>query len=244
MNVRPSCLNFFDGLELGAAVQNAVAGRLHEGTVQALCVFLISAVGALHQRNIIHRDVKPQNVLVSRDLSDLKLIDFSSARGVTCSVPMTPAGTLLYAAPEVLAEQPSTRAGDVWGIGLCAYLALSGWLPQHRDGDTSDSRKTTAERRVSFKDMSISKPAKAFLRLCLALSPERRSTVDMLLSCEWFRPRADIAEEDPDQSATDGAKMDCSIATASTGYSCSTICGELAIAEETEGRALTTRIQS
>lgn len=239
-------LELFEGFEFGVAVQNAARGRLHENTVQTLCVPLISAVGALHQRNIIHRDVKPQNVLVSRDLSDLKLIDFSSARGVARSVPMTPAGTMLYAAPEVLAEQPSTKAGDVWGIGLCAYLALSGRLPQHRDGDTSDSRRTTAERRVSFRDMGISKPPKAFLRMCLALCPERRSTVDMLLMCEWLRPRADSAAEDSDQSATDGAcmyaaKTDSSIATTYSGISCSTVGSGLAIVEETEGRALTIR---
>jgi hypothetical protein len=90
-----------------------------------------AALAAAHRRGILHRDVKPQNILLDPD-GRARLTDFGSAKldgqlGVTGSG--TLAGTLAYTAPEVLAGRRGDARADVYALGLTLYYALTGDLP-------------------------------------------------------------------------------------------------------------------
>ena len=90
------------------------------------------ALSAAHRRGILHRDVKPQNILLDPD-GRARLTDFGSAKldgqlGVTGSG--TLAGTLAYTAPEVLAGRRGDARADVYALGLTLYYALTGELPE------------------------------------------------------------------------------------------------------------------
>jgi serine/threonine-protein kinase len=91
-----------------------------------------AALSAAHRRGILHRDVKPQNILLDPD-GRARLTDFGSAKldgqlGVTGSG--TLAGTLAYTAPEVLAGRRGDARADVYALGLTLYYALTGDLPE------------------------------------------------------------------------------------------------------------------
>jgi serine/threonine-protein kinase len=100
-----------------------------------ICAQVATGLAAAHARGIVHRDVKPDNVMLSR--RGAKLVDF----GISASVgelDSTPDGELLgtpaYLAPERLATGSVRAACDVYALGLLLYQALTGELPWRRAG--------------------------------------------------------------------------------------------------------------
>jgi serine/threonine protein kinase len=129
---------------------------------------LTSAVVYLHEHDVCHRDVKPENVLLVGEFGDLRLIDFNTARtDATDNDCLSPGGDLDYSAPEVLREG-SSFAGDIWGVGATLYFALSARFDRgerfFRD-DVWETIPTGLKRRIA---------------VCLEVDPARRPTAAAL----------------------------------------------------------------
>ena len=91
-----------------------------------LLIELLQALAYLHRRGILHRDLKPGNVLVTADKS-VKVLDFGLAVGRDEA--MEAAGTLAYMAPEILQQQPATIESDLYAVGVMAYELFAGKHP-------------------------------------------------------------------------------------------------------------------
>jgi predicted Ser/Thr protein kinase len=113
---------------------------------------IAAALGTAHRHGILHRDVKPQNVLLDPD-GRYRLTDFGSARldgqlGVTTTGALT--GTPDYTAPEVLAGRRGDARSDIYALGLTLYFALTGELPAHSAArDTSNAGSGHQPRQVT-----------------------------------------------------------------------------------------------
>ena len=113
-------------------VRVAERGRLDADAAVRLGRDVAGALSAAHRHGILHRDVKPQNILLDPD-GRARLTDFGSAKldgqlGVTGSGAL--AGTLAYTAPESLAGRRGDARSDLYALGLTLYYALTGNLPE------------------------------------------------------------------------------------------------------------------
>ena len=118
-----------------------LAARLADGPpiapreAASISLDIADALAAAHDQGVVHRDVKPANILLGAD-GRARLLDFGISRAVDAGQPahdLTGAGmaigTLPYMAPEQLAAEPTTRASDVYALGVVLYEMLAGKRP-------------------------------------------------------------------------------------------------------------------
>ncbi|XP_049277580.1 serine/threonine-protein kinase fused [Anopheles funestus] len=105
-------------------------GSLAEPKTQLITFNLVSALYYLHSHRILHRDLKPQNILLDRNMC-AKLCDFGFARNMTIGTHVLTSikGTPLYMAPELLEAKPYDHHADLWSLGCIIYEMLAGEPP-------------------------------------------------------------------------------------------------------------------
>lgn len=87
----------------------------------------------LHERDIIYRDMKPENVMIDT-YGYIKMIDFGTATDIKGRT-YTLVGTPHYLAPEVIVGKGYTKNADLWSLGICLYELLCGRVPFAEDED-------------------------------------------------------------------------------------------------------------
>jgi serine/threonine-protein kinase len=114
------------------------AGPLDWRIAVRVCAEIAAALAAAHAHGIVHRDVKPANVILTP--SGVKVLDFGIATspGEPDDMPDgMVVGTPAYLAPEQLDRQPATPAADMYALGVLLYYCLAGRLPYHADSTTA-----------------------------------------------------------------------------------------------------------
>src|SRR4051812_12344182 len=129
-------MRYVEGSDLYRLLQR---GRVDAKSAARLVAQVAEALEAAHQRGIVHRDVKPANILIDADgsalLTDFGLTKNLSDRGLTKDG--TFVGTLDYAAPEQFRGDPVDARTDVYALGCVLYQALSGRVPYPRETDAA-----------------------------------------------------------------------------------------------------------
>lgn len=120
-------MEYVDGWDLKALIRHGAP--LPVDRALELFLQICAGVGYAHRNNIVHGNLKPQNVLVSRS-GEIKVVDFGIAAALWSRDPdHTPWATPAYLSPEQAAGQPPTPASDVYSLGLMLYEMLTGRLP-------------------------------------------------------------------------------------------------------------------
>lgn len=118
---------FYDGETLEARIAR---GPLAAGEAVEITIQIVQGLGAAHGKGVIHRDVKPSNVLLCRG-GEVKLLDFGVAKmaGEKLTGEGIRLGTLGYMSPERLRDEPIDGRADLWSLGIVLYEMLSGAHP-------------------------------------------------------------------------------------------------------------------
>lgn len=162
---------------------------------------VLSALAYMHSKNVVHRDLKYENILFVNDSpkAEVKLIDFGLSKVYGDNAQLTEGvGTIYTMAPEVLKGNYTTKA-DVWSIGVIAYMLLSSQMPFY-----GRKRRHIVEQilncQFDFRGRrwkKISDQAKTFIEDLLVLDPDDRLEAQNALSCTWLNRRFAATTRDP-----------------------------------------------
>ncbi|KAL8348371.1 hypothetical protein RB598_001599 [Gaeumannomyces tritici] len=172
---------------------------LTEAESRNLFTQLFCAVKYLHDRGIVHRDIKPEKILfIDKDNLQVKLADFALSQIIGEETFMTRlCGTPSYVAPEILADRKDrkyTKAVDVWSLGVVLYICLCGFPPFSDDLTTESFPYNLSQQirtgRFDYPSPywdSVGDPALDLIDSMLVVDPEKRYTVDQCLAHPWMR---------------------------------------------------------
>jgi hypothetical protein len=172
-------------LVAGATLRElSLAGELSDRDVAELGADLCEALDHAHARDVVHRDIKPQNVLVCEREARAKLMDFGVAR-VLGAARLTRtgdvAGTIAYMAPEQAEGEAAGPAADVYALGLTLYECWSGENPQARATPAATARAIgTRFRSLARRRRDLPRALTETLDACLDPDPGSRPSLQEL----------------------------------------------------------------
>jgi len=173
-------------------------GPFPEAEAANLFAQILLSMEYLHSLSIVHRDVKPENILyLSSGADQIKLIDFGYAGVWTPEKPLTGlCGTPDYVAPEVLSwyddednGTPYGKGSDLWSLGVLLYVILSGCSPFSADEEEA-ILELVAQAKYEFHEAewaNITPDAKDLISKLLIVDPEKRLTMEQLLNHAWLK---------------------------------------------------------
>ncbi|KAM9317999.1 serine/threonine-protein kinase D2 isoform 1-T1 [Pholidichthys leucotaenia] len=165
-------------------------GRLPERLTKFLITQILAALRHLHFKNIVHCDLKPENVLLASadPFPQVKLCDFGFARIIgEKSFRRSVVGTPAYLAPEVLLNQGYNRSLDMWSVGVIMYVSLSGTFPFNEDEDINDQIHNAAFMYPPNPWKQISSDAIDLINNLLQVKMRKRYSVDKSLSHAYLQ---------------------------------------------------------
>jgi len=163
-----------------------------EREARQVCKILFSALDYCHKKQIAHRDVKPENLLLvdEGDDTSIKIADFGFAKRVThANCLSTLCGTAQYVAPEIVDSRIDgyDHRVDMWSAGVVAYVLIGGYSPF--DGPLEDLAQDIIQGRYEFHEefwRTISKGAQDMIVGLMTVDPSRRLTAEAALNCPWM----------------------------------------------------------
>lgn len=154
-------------------------GALPPGQVAELGRGILAALRAAHSVGVLHRDVKPANVLVREDgspvLTDFGIAAVNDMTGLTATGSVV--GSLSYVAPERLGGIEGNPASDLWSLGLVMFVAVEGYNPMRRD---TSVETLAAVLRADIPPAQRAGPLAPVLRALLVADPAARPSADRL----------------------------------------------------------------
>ncbi|NXS14990.1 STK36 kinase, partial [Neodrepanis coruscans] len=169
-------------------------GSLPEDQVQTIAAQLVSALYYLHSHRILHRDMKPQNILLGKG-GVVKLCDFGFARAMSIHTMVLTSikGTPLYMSPELVEERPYDHTADLWSVGCILYELFVGTPPFYTK---SIFQLVSLIIKDSVKWPTAMSPVfKSFLQGLLMKDPHQRLSWPELLSHPFIAGRVTLIDD-------------------------------------------------
>ena len=173
------------------------AGGLDEDVARHYFRQIMGAVSFIHMLKVAHRDIKLENILITRD-GCAKLTDFGLCKQQNeGNLLLTACGTLVYAAPEIIKEQPYDGIkADIWSAGVVLYTMVANHFPWSSDEQLPPDRLVSETARqiingeITLPD-GISSELENLLANMLNVDPDERPTSEEVMQHPWVEMGAD-----------------------------------------------------
>ena len=170
----PNCKDLFDYI--------SDAGRVSEPTARHIMSQIMDTILACHERGVIHRDIKDENILVDTKTMKVKLIDFGSGSKLHDEIYTDFDGTRVYAPPEWIKFRRYRADGlTVWSLGILLFDLVCGDIPFE-----TDQQIKKAQLHFGIGALAPSQECQDLIRRCLEPNSSERICLNDMLNHPWF----------------------------------------------------------
>lgn len=186
-------MEYMDGKSLDSIYKKVKSrgGIIGEKVLGKIAESVLKGLSYLHEHKIIHRDIKPQNILLNSQ-GEIKLCDFGVSGEVVNSLATTFTGTSYYMAPERIQGHPYSVTSDVWSLGLTLLEVAKGEFPLDIDVNGTSPIEVlilimSFTPELSETDgIQWSNSFRSFLDYCLKKNPNERASPRQMLLHPWI----------------------------------------------------------
>lgn len=167
-------MELVEGITLKEYIQKK--GRLSTKEVISIAIQMCGGIEAAHRHHIIHRDIKPQNIMISKE-GKVKVTDFGIARATTSNTVSSNAmGSVHYVSPEQARGGFCDAKSDIYSVGITLYEMVTGKVPFDGDSTVSVAMKHLQENITPPSELApdISEALEKIILKCTQKSPDRR----------------------------------------------------------------------
>ena len=172
---------------IGGNLLNAInkMNKLSEELSRNIFIQLIETIKYIHNKGIVHRDIKPDNILLNLN-NNIKLCDFGVSKEIKKGQLITDScGTPAFIAPEILLDEPyDPYMTDIWSSGVVLYVMVSGFFPFTGINETQLHKKILSGKFPKIQN--ISNNLNDLIFKILEINPKKRIKIDEILNHPWI----------------------------------------------------------
>lgn len=177
---------------LGGELTKYIKNGLDLALIRKYYMQILDGYKHLLELNIIHRDIKSANILLSHDKQTIKFIDFGLSKIFTIDLNQTICGSPHYMAPELLDHQNYNSKSDIWSIGVLLYEMVYGYTPFHNCKIIKTLKQTVKCNEINYYDKMkngsiVPDDLIEYLKNLLELNPSDRANWDDLKNSMWLK---------------------------------------------------------
>ena len=181
-------LEYIDGISLLEYIQNKRNQRINESTSKKLFYQIVKAIIYCQNKNICHRDIKLENVLIIKD-DIIKLIDFGFA--IKCNRNEYQdffCGTIYYMPPEIVNKKKYIPFySDIWSLGVLLYIMLFGNFPFKANSEEKLFELINNGKLIFPNNINVSDEVKKLLLKIVVIEPSKRLSLEEIINDPWFK---------------------------------------------------------